>query len=77
MPRRISLVTNLLAHIMVTGCPFDENLTGAARDAVAGGTAAVLPFVTNITAPVSHGASFGEEGTRFAKVLFVDQLRIR
>ena len=37
--------------------------TGAAPDAAAGGTAAVPPFVTNVTPLVLHGAdlSFGEE----------------
>jgi hypothetical protein len=43
------LVTNLVAHVKKTGSPFDEFFTGAALDASAGGTAAVSPFVTNVT----------------------------
>jgi hypothetical protein len=79
MPRQIGLATNFLTHIMRTGYISYENFTGAALDAVAGGITAVPPFVTNVTPPVSHGAdqALGEEETRFAKVLFVDQPRIR
>jgi len=46
------------------GLPLGKSFcTGAALDAAAGGTAAVPPFVTNVTPPVSQGAdlSFGEE----------------
>ena len=68
-----------MAHIIVTDCPFDENFTGAVFDAAAGGTAAVPPFVTNVTPPVSHGAdqALARRETCFPKVLFVDQPRIR
>ena len=56
-----------MAHIIVTDCPFDENFTGAVCDAAAGGTAAVPPFVTNVTPPsfAWGGSSFGEEGNVF------------
>jgi len=64
---------------MRTGYISYENFTGAALDAVAGGITAVPPFVTNVTPPVfaCSRSNFGEEGTRFAKFLFVDQPRIR
>jgi hypothetical protein len=42
------LVTNLVAHVTMSGSPFDEFFTGAALDTAAGVTAAVLPFITNV-----------------------------
>jgi hypothetical protein len=65
----MGLLTNLVALVKKTGSPLGKVFfTGAALDAAAGGTAAVPPFVTNVTPPDSHGAdlSFGEEETRFA-----------
>ena len=38
MPRRIGLATNFVTHIMMTGYLSYENFTGAALDAVVGGT---------------------------------------
>jgi hypothetical protein len=75
MPRRIGLATNLVAHIMMTGYPSYENFTSAALDAVAGGTTAVPPFVTNVTPPsfAWSRSSFGEEGTRFARVSWTNR----
>jgi hypothetical protein len=62
-----------------TGLPFEKFFTGAALDAAAGGTAAVPPFVTNVTPPsfAWGGSSFSEQGTRFAIILIVDQPRTR
>ena len=77
----MGLVTNLVALVKKTApppSPFKKFFTGAARDTAAGGTAAVPPFVTNVTPLVSHGADQTlTEGTRFAMVLPVNQPRTR
>ena len=73
-------MTNLVALVKKTAPPplSKSCFTGAARDTAAGGTAAVPPFVTNVTPLVSHGADQTlTEGTRFAMVLPVNQPRTR
>jgi hypothetical protein len=49
VPKRMCLVTNLVAHVTISDSPFDEFFTGAALNAAASGTAAVPLFVTNVT----------------------------
>jgi hypothetical protein len=45
----MGVVTNLRALLKKTAPPFEKFFTGAALDTAAGGTAAVPPFVTNVT----------------------------
>jgi hypothetical protein len=63
------LVTNLVAHVTMSGSTFNEFFTGAALDAAAGGTAAVLPFVTNVSPQFRMGRIKLWRGgqTRFAR----------
>jgi hypothetical protein len=69
VPRRMYLVTNLVAHVAMSGSPFDELFTGAALDAAAGGTAAVQPTVNNISPQFRMGRIKLWRGgrTRFAR----------